>query len=130
MLAVECAAAMRDPFHEKGTDWSERLTVLQHFQPFAFADDTDCINWSASAYYGNTIHLSMYGNRIRMAGRPPLSDSRKNNRLAVMLTDDERAAIDARAESLGKPTSTHARDVLLADAAENVLKKSARKKQS
>lgn len=65
-----------------------------------------------------------------MAGRPPLSDSRKNNRLAVMLTDDERAAIDARAESLGKPTSTHARDVLLADAAENVLKKSARKKQS
>jgi len=25
---------MRDPFLEKGTDWLERLTVLQHFQPF------------------------------------------------------------------------------------------------
>lgn len=62
------------------------------------------------------------------AGRPPISGERKANRLQVLLTDDERAAIDARAESLGKPTSTHARDVLLADAAENAQKKTARKK--
>jgi len=46
------------------------------------------------------------------------------------MSKEQRAAIDARAESLGKPTSTHARDVLLADAAENVPKKSARKKST
>lgn len=50
-------------------------------------------------------------------GRPKIGPVKKLGTLAIRLDDAERAAIDARAESLGKKTSTHARDVLLADAA-------------
>jgi hypothetical protein len=62
------------------------------------------------------------------AGRPPLSDSRKSNRLFVMLTDAEREQLDSAAAVAGKPTSTWARDELLQLAHAAVTKKSARKK--
>ena len=64
-------------------------------------------------------------------GRKPLSEEPKTNRpLRVLLTDSERAELDAAAVAAGVPTSTWARDLLLsaARAAVPVKKKPARKK--
>lgn len=47
------------------------------------------------------------------AGRPPLSDGRKNDKLVVRLTDAERAELDAATAKIGQRTSTWARDELL-----------------
>ncbi len=46
-------------------------------------------------------------------GRPAISGERKYGRLAVAVTDAERAELDAAAVKIGKPTSTWARDELL-----------------
>lgn len=64
------------------------------------------------------------------AGRPPLSDSRKTNRMPVMLTDSERALLDSAAAVAGKPTSTWARDELLRLATEATAAKPTTKKSS
>jgi|GEM_PF-3442676 len=63
-------------------------------------------------------------------GRPALSDVAKLSTVAIRVTSDERARMDAAAAVAGKPTSTWARDELLklADAAENPPKKSGQKK--
>lgn len=67
--------------------------------------------------------------RMSPAGRPPLSDSRKENRLSTMLTDSERVEIDSAAAIAGQPTSTWARTILLAAArSANLVKKPAKKK--
>jgi len=62
------------------------------------------------------------------AGRPPLSDARKSNRLFVMLTDAERERLDDAAAAAGKPTSTWARDELLRLAGDVAKKKPAKKR--
>lgn len=50
-------------------------------------------------------------------GRKPLSNRAKSNRpLRVLLTDEERTELDAAAVSVGLPTSTWARDLLLSAA--------------
>lgn len=49
-------------------------------------------------------------------GRKPLSDIRKFAVLTLRLTEDEREELDAAALAAGSPTSTWARDLLLAAA--------------
>lgn len=50
-------------------------------------------------------------------GRPPLpADQRRSNRLPVLLTEAERAALDAAAEKVGTDTSSYVRDAALAKA--------------
>jgi uncharacterized protein (DUF1778 family) len=50
-------------------------------------------------------------------GRKAISGTRKTDRpLRVRLTDEERTILDRAARAAGKPTSTWARDVLIAAA--------------
>ncbi len=66
------------------------------------------------------------------AGRPPISGERKNDQIRIAVTADEKAALDAAAASLGKPTGTWIREMALAAAAEIAaaapMKKTAKKK--
>lgn len=49
-------------------------------------------------------------------GRKPLNEIAKQSQLRILLTAAERAELDAYATSVGIPTSTWARDLLLATA--------------
>lgn len=66
------------------------------------------------------------------AGRPPLAGTRKQERIEVRFTEDEKATIDAAVAILGKPTATWARDSLLALAREVIAarEKPARKRKT
>gem|GEM_PF-4797920 len=59
------------------------------------------------------------------AGRPPLAGERKQERLMIRLTEDEKATIDAAVAILGKATATWARDSLLTLAREVIATESA-----
>lgn len=62
-------------------------------------------------------------------GRPALAGVAKSKRLEIRLTVAERAVIDRRCMELGKSVSTHARDLLLEDAARaEPVKKPAKKR--
>lgn len=63
------------------------------------------------------------------AGRPPLSDSRKDERLVIRLTVNEKSLIDAGASASGKQTSEWVRGLLLSAAHDAVTKKPAAKKK-
>ena len=49
-------------------------------------------------------------------GRKPLSDIAKESQLRILLTSKEREELDTAATAAGVPTSTWARDLLLAAA--------------
>lgn len=61
-------------------------------------------------------------------GRKPLDKTAKLDQLRILLTSDERAELDAAASSAGQPTSSWARDLLLAAARSPALGHTATKK--
>lgn len=61
-------------------------------------------------------------------GRPPLSGERKFDQVRIRLTAEEKAVLDAAAESAGKPTGTWLRDLGLAAAAEQAADSAPKKK--
>jgi hypothetical protein len=64
------------------------------------------------------------------AGRHPLAGEAKSEPLITLLTDSERALLDAAGALAGKPTSTWARDELLRLAKEATAQEPATKKRA